>query len=46
MMTSAKILVIDDEQSIIDLATAYLRQAGYEVYTAMDGPTGLKASRA
>jgi two-component system alkaline phosphatase synthesis response regulator PhoP len=46
MMTSPKILVIDDEQSIIDLVTAYLRQEGYEVYSAMDGPTGLKASRA
>ena len=46
MVSNAKILVIDDEQSIIDLVTAYLRQAGYEVYTAMDGPGGLKAARA
>ena len=46
MVSTAKILVIDDEQSIIDLVTAYLRQAGYEVYTAMDGPAGLKAARA
>jgi len=38
--------VIDDEQSIIDLVTAYLRQEGYEVNTAMDGPSGLKAARA
>jgi two-component system alkaline phosphatase synthesis response regulator PhoP len=45
MMASAKILVIDDEQSIIDLVTAYLRQEGYEVYPAMDGPSGLKAAR-
>ena len=45
-MTNAKILVIDDEQSIIDLVTAYLRQEGYEVYIAMDGPSGLKAARA
>ncbi len=44
-MSSAKILVVDDEQSIIDLVTAYLRQEGYEVYTAMDGPAGLKAAR-
>jgi len=42
----AKILVVDDEQSILDLVTAYLRQEGYEVYTAMDGPGGLKAARA
>jgi two-component system alkaline phosphatase synthesis response regulator PhoP len=45
-VTSAKILVIDDEQSIIELVAAYLRQEGYDVYTAMDGPTGLKAARA
>jgi two-component system alkaline phosphatase synthesis response regulator PhoP len=45
-MASAKILVIDDEQSIIDLVTAYLRQEGYEIHTAMDGPSGLKAARA
>jgi two-component system alkaline phosphatase synthesis response regulator PhoP len=45
-MTNAKILIIDDEQSIIDLVTAYLRQEGFEVYAAMDGPSGLKAARA
>jgi two-component system alkaline phosphatase synthesis response regulator PhoP len=45
-VTSAKILVIDDEQSIIDLVRAYLGQEGYEVFTAMDGPSGLKAARA
>ncbi|GAB4532953.1 MAG: response regulator transcription factor [Anaerolineae bacterium] len=44
-MSGAKILVIDDEQSIIDLVTAYLRQEGYDVYTAQDGPSGLKAAR-
>jgi two-component system alkaline phosphatase synthesis response regulator PhoP len=45
-MSSAKILVIDDEQSILDLVSAYLRQEGYEVLTATDGPSGLKAARA
>ncbi len=45
-MSNLKILVVDDEQSIINLVTAYLRQEGYEVYTAMDGPSGLKAARA
>ena len=44
-MPSHKILVVDDEQSIVDLVTAYLRQEGFEVYTAMDGPSGLKAVR-
>lgn len=43
---NVKILVVDDEQSLLDLVTAYLRKEGYEVYTAMDGPAGLKAARA
>jgi len=41
-----KILVIDDEPSIVNLITAYLKPEGYEVHTAMDGPSGLKAARA
>jgi two-component system alkaline phosphatase synthesis response regulator PhoP len=42
----AKILVIDDEPSITKLVTAYLKPEGYEVRTAADGPSGLKAARA
>jgi two-component system alkaline phosphatase synthesis response regulator PhoP len=42
----AKILVIDDEPSILNLVTAYLKPEGYEVLTAMDGPSGLKAAHA
>jgi two-component system, OmpR family, alkaline phosphatase synthesis response regulator PhoP len=42
----SKILVVDDEKSIIDLVTAYLRQEGLNVHTATDGPSGLKAARA
>ncbi len=41
----AKILVIDDEPSIVNLVTAYLKPEGYEVHTAMDGTSGLKAAR-
>ena len=41
----AKILVIDDEPSIVNLVSAYLRPEGYEVYTAPDGNAGLKAAR-
>src|SRR5512147_2848277 len=41
-----KILVIDDEPSIVNLVTAYLKPEGYEVHTAVDGPAGLKAARA
>ncbi|MFP3855256.1 MAG: response regulator transcription factor [Anaerolineales bacterium] len=40
-----KILLVDDEQSIIDIVKAYLEQEGYEVIVAMDGPAGLKAAR-
>jgi two-component system alkaline phosphatase synthesis response regulator PhoP len=41
-----KILVIDDEPSIVNLVTAYLKPEGYEVLTASDGNAGLKAARA
>ena len=44
-MTNAKILIVDDEPSIVNLITAYLKPEGYEVYTANDGPSGLKAAR-
>jgi two-component system alkaline phosphatase synthesis response regulator PhoP len=40
-----KILVVDDEPSIVKLVAAYLRPEGYEVMTAVDGPSGLKAAR-
>ena len=45
-MANAKILVIDDEPSIVNLVTAYLKPEGYEIYTAADGEVGLKAARA
>jgi two-component system alkaline phosphatase synthesis response regulator PhoP len=41
-----KILVIDDEPSIVKLVAAYLKPEGYEVRTAADGPSGLKTARA
>jgi two-component system alkaline phosphatase synthesis response regulator PhoP len=41
-----KILVIDDEPTIVNLVQAYLKPEGYEVFTAADGPSGLKAVRA
>jgi two-component system alkaline phosphatase synthesis response regulator PhoP len=41
-----KILVIDDESSIVNLVLAYLKPEGYEVFTALDGVAGLKAARA
>ena len=45
-MANAKILVIDDEPSIVNLVTAYLKPEGYEIYTVSDGEAGLKAARA
>lgn len=45
-MTTLKILVVDDEPSISNLVVSYLRKEGYEVYSAADGPSGLKAARA
>jgi len=42
---SAKILVVDDEPSILDLVVAYLEKEGYEVLTAVDGVSGLKIAR-
>ena len=44
-MTTHKILVVDDEQSILDLVTAYLKPEGYEVHTATDGNTALDLAR-
>ena len=41
-----KILVIDDEPSILHLVSAYLKPEGFEVYTASDGNAGLKSARA
>lgn len=45
-MPAAKILVVDDEPSILNLVVSYLKAEGYEVYTASDGPSALKAARA
>jgi two-component system alkaline phosphatase synthesis response regulator PhoP len=41
-----KILVVDDEPSILHLVTSYLKAEGYEVYTASDGLAALKAVKA
>jgi two-component system alkaline phosphatase synthesis response regulator PhoP len=40
-----KILVVDDEPSITNLVSAYLKPEGYEVFIASDGSAGLKAAR-
>ena len=45
-MAAAKILLIDDEPSIHNVVTAYLKAEGYEYLSAVDGPGGLNAARA
>ncbi len=41
----ARILVVDDEPAITELVSAYLQKEGYQVFTAPDGPSGLKVAR-
>lgn len=41
-MANAKILIVDDELSIVEVVTLYLRRAGYEVTSAGDGNTALR----
>jgi len=38
-----KILLVDDDKGINNLISQYLTKEGYEVYTAEDGPAGLKS---
>lgn len=40
-MTKPRILVVDDDRSIVKVVRSYLEQAGYEVYAAHDGETAL-----
>lgn len=44
-MSSTKILVVDDEQQILDIVSAYLEREGYEVRTATNGTEGLSLAR-
>ena len=41
----AKILVVDDDKSIVDLLQSILVQKGYEVCSAMDGKEGLALAK-
>jgi len=45
-MQTIPILIVDDEENIRNLVSAYLRAEGYTVHTAEDGPGALKAVRA
>jgi two-component system, OmpR family, alkaline phosphatase synthesis response regulator PhoP len=41
-----KILLVDDDRGIVELISQYLLKEGFEVTTAEDGPSGLKAFEA
>ncbi|NDJ85029.1 MAG: response regulator transcription factor [Chloroflexi bacterium] len=41
-MADDLILIVDDEQNIIDLASLYLKQDGFQVISARDGTEGLQ----
>lgn len=45
-MTQTKILVVDDEPTILNTVKAYLEDDGFAVRTASDGNSGLEAARA
>ena len=44
-MPAAKLLIIDDESSIHNVLSAYLKTEGYEFQSAYDGPSGLATAR-
>jgi two-component system alkaline phosphatase synthesis response regulator PhoP len=44
-MTSTKILVVDDEPTIVNTVRAYLEREGFVVRTALDGPTAMEIAR-
>ena len=37
-----KVLIVEDEQSIVDILSFNLRKEGYDTLEALDGPTGLQ----
>lgn len=44
-MAKERILVVDDERNIVELAQMYLEQAGYSVESARDGQEALTRAR-
>jgi two-component system alkaline phosphatase synthesis response regulator PhoP len=44
-MTKPRILVVDDDKSIVKVVRSYLEQAGYEVHCAYDGESALHLAR-
>jgi len=46
MILTPKILVVDDEEKIISLISNYLKQEGFQVYTALNGQEALQLIQA
>ncbi|HMK76720.1 MAG TPA: response regulator, partial [Thermodesulfobacteriota bacterium] len=45
MAVMKSILIIEDEKDIVDLIAYHLKQSGFSVISALDGPTGLEKAR-
>ena len=45
MLSIESILVVEDEEDIVDLIQYHLKQSGFSVITALDGPSGLELAR-
>jgi len=45
MAVVKSILIIEDEKDIVDLIEYHLKQSGFSVISALDGPTGLERAR-
>ena len=43
---SGRILVVDDEEWVLEIAKAFLERAGFEVSTALGGPRGIEQFKA
>lgn len=39
MLRAQRILVVDDESPLVELVRGYLAREGFEIVTAVDGPT-------
>ncbi len=45
MAAMKSILIIEDEKDIVDLIEYHLKQSGFSVISALDGPTGLERAK-
>jgi two-component system phosphate regulon response regulator PhoB len=45
VLSIESILVVEDEEDIVDLIEYHLKESGFSVITALDGPTGLERAR-